>query len=954
MPDGDTAQQPVEVIQPDEVLARARADQRERWSRGDRCPAEAYLRDCAALREHEVALVLIYGEYLLRRELGEDPDLNEYARRFPQHAERLWQQHALHKLLATESLSVASTSFSASHIGEIPQKIKSTGPELPGYQILGELGRGGMGVVYKARQLALNRVVAIKMILAGAHAGLEQQHRFRTEAEAIARLRHSNFVQVHDYGVCDGHPYLALEFVEGGTLAQKAAGVSMPPRYAAQTVETLASAMHHAHTSGLVHRDLKPANILLTADGVLKITDFGLAKQLASAEEADGNKGQTASGALLGTPGYMAPEQVAGNRTAVGPATDIYALGVMLYELLTGGTPFRAENPVEVFRQIQEQEPLSPRRLQPDTPLDLETICLKCLQKDPSKRYATAAALAEDLRRFLSGEPIHARPIGPMERGWRWCRRNPIVASLAATIALILTGGVLSLTALYINAHRQRSRAEDAEEDSRTAAARAREGEAKARQSEAEVKSVLDFFQKKVLAAAGPKGQGGGLGPAATIRAAVDTAEPTIAKSFAHEPLVEASIRQVLGHTYFFLGDYPQAISQHERARVLRQNHLGAGHLDTLKSMVNLAQNYQADGRGAEALKLYEQLVPLLTSSVGADDSDTLWSMRGVARALEWAGHVDDALPLFEEVLKRAKTALGADHPDTMIYMSNLANAYRVAGRLDEAFPLFEETLKLGRAKLGPDHPDVLTTMNDLAIAHREAGRFAEAAALLQETFKLKKAVLGPDHPETLLAMTNLGAVHQEHGRLSEAVPLLEEALKRRRAKQGQDHEMTLGAQGRLANAYRDVGRLAEALALYEETLKLQKAKLGADYPFRLNFMNETATCLIKMKKFDESTTLLRDCLALRMRKNPEDWWVFYTRTQLGQTLTGLKRYAEAEALLLEAQKALTDRRDKVPARYHRYIREATLALADLYAAWDKPEQEAKWRARATQAPSGR
>src|SRR5262249_36980009 len=230
----------------------------------------------------------------------------------------------------------------------------------------------------------------------------------------VARLRHPNIVQVYDYGLRDGHAYLALEFVEGGTLGQKAAGVPQPPRRAAQIAETLATAMHHPHRQGLIPRGLKLTNVLLPAEGALKITDFGLAKQLGA------DAVQTASGALLGTPAYMAPEQVAGERAAVGPGTDVYALGVILYELLTGRPPFQGDSILEVLEQVKTRPPVPPGRLQPGTPRDLETICVKCLEKGAGQRYPTAAALAEDLHCFQAGEPIVARPIGLPERTWRW------------------------------------------------------------------------------------------------------------------------------------------------------------------------------------------------------------------------------------------------------------------------------------------------------------------------------------------------------------------------------------------------------------------------------------------------------------------------------------------------------------------------------------------------------
>jgi eukaryotic-like serine/threonine-protein kinase len=305
-----------------------------------------------------------------------------------------------------------------------------------GYEILDVLGRGGMGVVYKARQVGLNRLVALKMILAGGHAGHEELHRFQVEAEAVARLQHPNIVQVFEVGQRDGLPFFSLEFVDGGSLARRIAGEPMPARQAAALLETLARAVHHAHTQGIVHRDLKPANVLLTAQGMPKIADFGLAKRL----EVDA--GQTGTGAILGTPTYMAPEQAQGRTRDIGPPCDIYALGAILYDLLTGRPPFKGESVLDTLQLVQSVEPVPVRRLQPKVPHDLETITLKCLEKDPKKRYPSANALADDLRRFLDGEPVRARPTPAWERAWKWAKRRPAVAALL----LVSAAAVLALT----------------------------------------------------------------------------------------------------------------------------------------------------------------------------------------------------------------------------------------------------------------------------------------------------------------------------------------------------------------------------------------------------------------------------------------------------------------------------------------------------------------------------
>jgi serine/threonine-protein kinase len=309
-------------------------------------------------------------------------------------------------------------------------------PRIAGYEVDAVLGRGGMGIVYKARHLRLNRAVALKMLLAGAYASPEDRQRFGREAKAVAGLHHANIVQVHDVGDHEGRPYFTMEYLDGGSLARRLAGTPQPARPAAALLATLAEAVQVAHQGGIVHRDLKPANILLTADGTPKIADFGLARHF------EDGPGLTRSGARVGTPSYMAPEQAMGKARKVGPTADIYALGAVLYEMLTGRPPFRGETAAETERQVLAEEPVSPSRLNPKVPRDLETICLKCLHKAPERRYTTAAALAEDLRRFEGDEPIAARPAGFLERTTRWIRRHPtqsamLGASLVLTVLLV-------------------------------------------------------------------------------------------------------------------------------------------------------------------------------------------------------------------------------------------------------------------------------------------------------------------------------------------------------------------------------------------------------------------------------------------------------------------------------------------------------------------------------------
>src|SRR5262245_1572013 len=393
---------------PDERLLAelVHTDLEYRLKAGEPARVEDYLRRYPELSaDPDGVLGLVAAEVELRRRREPDLDAEEYPRRFPQQREAL-----LARLRPGAPASVS------------------------GYEILGVLGRGGMGVVYKARQRSLNRVVALKMVLAAAHAGPRELARFRREADAAARLPPPNVVPIYEVGEHDGRPFLALEYAEGGSLAQRSAGTPWEARRAAALVETLARAMHAAHQKGIIHRDLKPANVLLTADGTPKVTDFGLAKQME--EEAR----HTHSGAILGTPAYMAPEQAAGDSAGVGSWTDVYALGAILYELLTGRPPFQAETSLATLRQVVAQEPAPPSRLQPRVPADLETICLKCLHKEPARRYGTALELAEDLHHVLRGEPIRARPAGLGERAVKWARRRPAWAALLVTALLATVG----------------------------------------------------------------------------------------------------------------------------------------------------------------------------------------------------------------------------------------------------------------------------------------------------------------------------------------------------------------------------------------------------------------------------------------------------------------------------------------------------------------------------------
>ena len=405
---------------------------------------EKYLEEFPALDDSQRLTRLLQQEYHHRLDAGIRSPLSEYCQRFP----ALFENEDEAALLLRRENSLVDSAWNDTTLA--PSAPRAVSPndetlgavsleedgkedvvrEVAGYRIMGELGRGGMGLVYKALDPKLNRVVALKMVLAGDHAGPEDHERFQREARAIAQLQHPHIVQIFEVGEENGLPFFVLEFIRGGSLDRQVDGKPRNPRQAADLVETLALAMQSAHEQGIIHRDLKPANVLMAPGRTPKITDFGLAKQL------EDSQGQTATGAVIGTPSYMAPEQASGDSQEIGPAADIYALGAILYTLITGRPPFQGETAFDTIMQVIEQEALPPTRLQSKIPRDLETICLKCLLKDPERRYETAQALADDLRRFLEHRPIVARPIGWVERGVKWVRRKPAIAALVGLLML--------------------------------------------------------------------------------------------------------------------------------------------------------------------------------------------------------------------------------------------------------------------------------------------------------------------------------------------------------------------------------------------------------------------------------------------------------------------------------------------------------------------------------------
>ncbi len=405
------------------------------WKSGQRPQIEEYLDTIPAGERNGLLQELLFLDLEYRERAGEEPAEEEYRRRFS-------EQTALIEKVFRNS----SGSYGAARPGA---RIRYFGD----YELLEEIARGGMGIVYRARQRSLNRIVALKLVLAGHFASEEEVERFRREAEAAANLQHPNIVAVYEVGRHDDRQYFSMAYVTGRSLAEMVRENPLPAIQAAGYVETVARAVEYAHQQGTLHRDLKPANILIDQDDQPRITDFGLARRV------DADSDLTKRGQILGSPSYMPPEQASGRLDELGAASDVYALGAVLYDLVTGRPPFKAETSTETILHALHDEPVSPRVLNPRVPRDLETICLKCLQKQPHRRYDTSGELTDELERFLSGEPIHARPITQLERTWRWCRRNPVVSTLTVALVVAVLMGFVGIAAQWIRAENEAKRA---------------------------------------------------------------------------------------------------------------------------------------------------------------------------------------------------------------------------------------------------------------------------------------------------------------------------------------------------------------------------------------------------------------------------------------------------------------------------------------------------------------
>jgi tetratricopeptide (TPR) repeat protein len=863
------------------------------------------------------------------------------------------------------------------------------------YELRSVLGRGGMGVVYRARQLSLNRPVALKMIKAGALADDDELRRFQNEAEAVAALDHPGIVPIHEVGEHQGQRYFSMSLVEGGSLAAALDRYRADPHAAARLVAEVARAVHHAHMRGILHRDLKPANILVDAEGRPHVTDFGLARRIG------GDVGATESGAVVGTPGYMAPEQAEGRRRGITTATDVYGLGAVLYACLTGQAPFEGDSVLEVLDGVRHRPPRRPAAFNLRVPRDLEVICLKCLEKDPSRRYDSAAAVADDLERYLRGEPILARPVGALARTWMWCRRKPGLASLIAALLVAVAGGFAGVTWQWREAVHQRklltneqaktAAERDQKEDQRRAAEAAR-GEAQAQAAKAE--AINSFLIKDLLQQADP-----GNNPVTskvTVLEVLDRAAAKVQTRFQQQPEIEGTLHYVIAYTYAELGERAKSELHYRKAFEVRSRILGPEHPETLRVVNRLAEAIWIRGQPRESERLARQNLETCRRVLGREHPVTLEAVVWLAHVLVFTREMlDEAEPLYKENLDTMRRVLGEGDDTYTGALRGYASLLESRGKRAEAESVQRQRLEIYRRVHGPEHPYTLATLKDLAWMLEAR----EAESIWRQLVSANRRVLGPYHMETRVALDNLLDVLRAQGRMVEVEGVYRDAIEYQRKNndrenlpeslrglaevllalsRGREAETLLreaesllreevalrrsGAPGHEADrrdllAYKLLGvakalssihrdrearsLLREAVALMREELAVRRREVPRDEFIVHRLLAGLGTMLCQLDTPQEAEPILREAVASARICYPQaPWIVWYRESRLGGCLTALKRHAEAEALLLSVFKNTMAGRPAQPE----LLRETLDRLITLYEAWGKPEQAAEWR----------
>ena len=831
------------------------------------------------------------------------------------------------------------------------------------YRVLGLVGEGGMGVVYEAEQEQPRRTVALKVVKPGL-TDPEVLRRFELESQSLARLQHPGIAQIYEAGIADTgfgpQPWFAMEFIRGLPLLEFAKSRQLNVRQRLEILIKTCEAVHHAHMRGIIHRDLKPANILVDESGQPKIVDFGVAR---ITDEDVRSPRETRFGDVVGTLAYMSPEQVLADPLELDARTDVYSLGVLLYQLLAGRLPYQVSGRLpQAMRAIREENPAPLGSINRSYRGDLETVVAKALAKDKTERYGSAADLATDLRRYLTNDPILARPPSASYQTRKFAARHKRLAGAVVAVFVALVAGLLATGWETIRANRERDRATAAERgatrnrdralqaeqvaDSERVRAqqerdRAVEAARRADTQAATAKAVSDFLQNDLLALAGPRAQAGPstkFDPDLRVRAVLDRAAARIAGKFDSQPPVEASIRQTIGSAYSDLGLFAEAQRQMERALNLRRRVLGQEHPDTVSSMHALGGLYLRAGKYGPSEALLNETLEVRRRLRGDRHPDTLAVMGELATLAGMVqGDYARTAAMFTKVLDVQRSALGEEHPDTLAVMNQLATQYVNQGKYAKAEDLYKKVLDIKRRVMGEEHPSTLMSMSNLGVVNRYQGKYAQAETLLTSALQMTRRVLGAEHQETLKVLRNLALLYQAQARYEQTGPLLSEVLRIGRRVLGEQHPDTLAALNNVAELHRLQEEYLEAGAMFNEILAVRRRLLAADHPNITNVLASLGGMELEQGRYVEAEPLLREALDGQRKTSPDTWRRYYTESLLGACLTGLGKYPEAEQILIPGYKGVLARQDSMPFENRAMLDEVRGWIDRLYRAWGKP-----------------
>ncbi len=769
------------------------------------------------------------------------------------------------------------------------------GPKIEGFAIRRRIGAGGMGVVFEADQQSPKRRVALKLI----RSGLLSENllrRFALESEALGRLQHPGIAQIFEAGTCEtGEPYFAMEFVEGATLIDFARARELDRRDRLGLFAQVCDAVQHAHQKGVVHRDLKPSNILVNDAGEPKVLDFGVARL--TDDEVSPATIATQAGQLVGTIAYMSPEQAAGDADRIDTRADVYSLGVVLYELLSGRLPVDVDGTplLEALNRVREHEPARLGSFDTRCRGDIETIVGRALAKEPEHRYGSAAELAEDIRRHLNDQPINARPPTASYHFRKFARRNKTLVGASAVVCLTVLGALVAVSFALNEAVTQREIADEQRSEAIKQREIADEQRAEAREQSAITTEVSRFMHLDLLSAIVPGKEGADV----TVREVVDAAAITVDDSFADRPGISGAVHATLGNIYNAIGSYPEAEKELLRGVEQLESSLGPGHELSVFARDDLGSLYRTMGRLDDARIHIEAAVANAEMSFGPEDERTLSAVIGLSDLEREAARYEQAIaalervrgavaedhalavsarnalagvyfetrryaeaePLYREMYEHRTDTLGDDHPLTLAALNNVAAALEGLARYDEAEPMYQRILAAEEEALGVGHPDTLVTKHNLAFLLESMGRYDEAEPLYRTTLAACHDVFGPAHPGTITCTRSLSSLLVATGQADEAEQLLNEALPHARAALGPAHPLTANLEFGLGSALREQGAFEQAATVYERAAPTLAGAYGPENEMVLNAWLGAARSRLDAGDAERAASTARDAM---------------------------------------------------------------------------------------------